>query len=194
MKYTIRLATIDDAKACHDIYGTYVPGPNVTFTIDNPSVEKYQDKITDTLKQYPFYVAEDESGKILGYCCGEPLRPHDAYKWNVEWTIALAKDTPRRAGIASALYEKFSQTLRAQNFQYMYAVIVDTNEASLAFHTALGFTEVGHFKNAGFKEGDWRGIKWLNRYIGNGQSEVAEPVWFKDFHNEEITKPVVIEK
>ena len=116
MNFKIRIAEEKDALACHDIYGAYVDGLNVTFTIENPSVEKYREKIVNTKKKYPFYVAQDESGKILGYCCGEPLRPHDAYKWNVEWTIVLAPDAPRRSGIATALYERFSATLRKQNF------------------------------------------------------------------------------
>ncbi len=181
--YKIRVADENDALACHDIYGCYVDGLNVTFTIENPSVEKYREKITDTKKKYPFYVAESVDGKILGYCCGEPLRPHDAYKWNVEWTIVLAPDSPRRSGIATALFNKMSDSLARMNFQYMYAVIVDTNDASLAFHRAMGFTEVGHFKNVGIKKGNWLGIVWMNKFIGKHSSpaDVPEPVWFPDF-------------
>lgn len=184
MNYKIRIAEEKDAKACHDIYGSYVDGLNVTFTIENPSVEEYKEKIIKTKEKYPFYVAEDEDGKILGYCCGEPLRPHDAYKWNVEWTIVLAADSPRRNGIASELYKKFSATLMAQGFQYIYAVIVDTNEASIAFHKSLGFTEVGHFKNAGIKKGTWLGIVWMSKFIGcENLEDVKEPIWFETFNS-----------
>ena len=167
MNFKIRIAEEKDALACHDIYGAYVDGLNVTFTIENPSVEKYREKIVNTKKKYPFYVAQDESGKILGYCCGEPLRPHDA---------------PRRSGIATALYERFSATLRKQNFQYIYAVIVDTNEASLEFHRSLGFEKVGHFHNAGIKKGQWLGIVWMNKFIGTDGADAKEPVWFEDFN------------
>ena len=38
MEYIIRLATPDDAKDVHDIYGTYVNEEHVTFTIDNPDI------------------------------------------------------------------------------------------------------------------------------------------------------------
>ncbi len=180
MDFSIRIAEEKDAKACHDIYGAYVPGLNVTFTIDNPSVEQYRERIIETKKCYPFYVAEAADGKILGYCCGEPLRPHDAYKWNVEWTIVLAPDAPRRKGIATALYNKFAETLKACNFQYIYAVIVDTNQPSLDFHKSLGFTEVGHFRNAGVKQETWLGIVWMNKFIGDKNQTVKEPVWFSE--------------
>lgn len=183
VEYTIRVAKEEDAQVVHDIYGAYVGGDHVTFTIENPSVEEYREKIKKSKKMYPFYVAETKEGKILGYVCGSPLRPHDAYKWNVESTIMLAEDAPRRAGIATALYEKFMDTLAAQGFQYVYGVVVDTNTESIALHEKLGFTEVGHFKKAGYKLGKWLGIVWLQKQIGN--LNPAEPIPFEKFQSEQ---------
>lgn len=178
INYTIRVAEERDAQSVHDIYGYYVKGEHVTFTIDNPSVEEYRQKIIKTKEMYPFYVAEDAEGKILGYVYGSPLRPHDAYKWNVESTIVLAEDTPRRQGIATALYNKFMETLAKQGFQYVYGVLVDTNEASVKLHEALGFENVGHFADAGYKLGKWRGIIWMQKKIGNSKGAPAEPIPF----------------
>lgn len=179
MEYRIRIAEEKDAKAIHDIYGEYVGGNDVTFTVYNPSVEQYREKIINTKKMYPFFVAQDTDGQILGYCSGTALRPHDAYRWNVESTIMLGKDTPRRQGIATALYTEFIRTLKKQNFQYVYGVLVDTNTASIALHKSLGFQEVGHFENAGYKNGKWLGILWMQKYIGDRSSRVEEPVPFE---------------
>ncbi len=175
MNYQIRLATEKDAKAVHDIYGAYVPLDYVTFTIDNPDVESYRQKILHTLDRYPFLLAENEDGKILGYVYGSSLRPHDAYQWNVEWTIVLAPDAPRRQGIASSLYREFAAILEKQGYRYIYGVLVDTNEESFEFHKSLGFSEVGHFQNAGFKLGAWRGIKWMVKQIGTFAGEPQKP-------------------
>ena len=176
MKYTIRMATEKDALAVHDIYGAYVPLDYVTFTVENPDVESYRKKIVTTLEKYPFVVAEDENGKILGYACGSPLRPHDAYQWNVEWTIMIAPDAPKRQGIATALYNEFARILAKQGYRYIYGVLVDTNEASIALHKALGFKQVGHFENAGFKLGQWRGIVWYVKQIGNSDEAPHTPL------------------
>ncbi|MCR5763918.1 MAG: GNAT family N-acetyltransferase [Treponema sp.] len=176
MEYNIRMATEKDAQSVHDIYGAYVPLDYVTFTVDNPDVESYRKKINATLEKYPFIVAESSDGKILGYANGSPLRPHDAYQWNVEWTIMLAPDAPRRKGIASALYKEFSRLLAEQGYRYIYGVLVDTNKASIALHESLGFTEVGHFENAGFKLGAWRGIRWMVKQIGNPESSPHKPL------------------
>ena len=176
MEYKIRMAVESDAKAVHDIYGAYVPLDYVTFTVDNPDVQSYRRKIIHTLENYPFLIAENEEGKVLGYAYGSPLRPHDAYQWNVEWTIVLAPDAPRRQGIASALYHEFAGILEKQGYRYIYGVLVDTNEASCEFHKNLGFTEVGHFENAGFKLGAWRGIRWMVKQIGTSEGEPHKPL------------------
>lgn len=176
MSYKIRLATENDAQVVHDIYGSYVPLDYVTFTVDNPDVESYRQKIGDTLEKYPFLLAENEDGKVLGYVYGSSLRPHDAYQWNVEWTIVLAMDAPRRQGIASALYKEFVRILVKQGYRYIYGVLVDTNEASIGFHKSLGFSEVGHFENAGYKLGKWRGIRWMVKQIGPLEGELHKPL------------------
>ncbi len=175
MEYSIRMAEENDAEAIHDIYGAYVDGVHVTFKEINPDVDAYRKKIRESKKRYPFYVAEDPNGKLLGYCCGSPLRPHDAYRWNVESTIMLAKDAPRRQGIATALYKQFMETLSKWNYQYVYGVIVDTNQESIALHESLGFVEVGHFENVGYKNGQWLGIVWMQKYIGVPGEAVKEP-------------------
>ena len=175
MNFKIRMASEKDAQAVHDIYGAYVPLDYVTFTVENPDVESYRQKIIHTLEKYPFLIAEDSDGKILGYTCGSPLRPHDAYQWNVEWTIMVAPDAPKRAGIATALYNEFSRILAEQGYRYIYGVLVDSNEASIALHKRLGFKEVGHFENAGFKLGAWRGIFWYVKEIGNMEEEPHKP-------------------
>lgn len=180
MEYRIRLANEGDAQAVHDIYGSYLSSEHVTFTIDNPDVESYRQKIIHTLENYPFYIAEAEDGTVLGYVYGSPLRPHDAYQWNVEWTIVLAMDTPRRQGIATALYNRFADTLAKQGYRFIYGVLVDSNEASLALHKSLGFEEVGHFRNTGYKLGAWRGIRWLVKQIGDLEGEPKKPLGLEE--------------
>ena len=41
-----------------------------------------------------------------------------------------------------------------------YAGIALPNDASIAFHRALGFTDVGVFHRGGWKFGRWHDISW----------------------------------
>ena len=176
IEYTIRTATPEDAAAVHDIYGAYMQDDHVNFTEVNPDVAAYRQKILHTLERYPFLIAETPQGKVLGYVCGSPLRPHDAYRWNVESTIMLAPDAPRRQGIATALYQRFFECLRRQGYQFVYGVLVDTNTASVALHQSLGFETVGHFPQAGYFHGKWRGVLFTRKALGKLPDPPREPV------------------
>ncbi len=178
INYKIRIADESDAKTIHDIYGFYVELDYVSFTTINPSLEEYKEKIINTKKMYPFYIAEDENGKILGYICGSKLRSHEAYNWNVETTIVLSKDAPRRKGIATALYKKFMETLTKQGFQFVYGVIVDTNTPSIELHKALGFEQVAHLPNSGFKMGKYSGVYFFMKQIGKLENPPPEIIPF----------------
>ncbi len=77
------------------------------------------------------------------------------------------------------MYERFAETLKGQGYKYIYAVIVDTNEASIALHMALGFEQTGHFENIGYKLGKWRGIVWMKKPLDEANEEPEEPKPFQ---------------
>ena len=178
MDFHIRVATADDAQAVHDIYGYFVEHTAVTFTEINPDVAAYQEKIRRTLETYPFLIAESADGMVLGFAYGAQIRPHDAYLWDVEATIYLAPDAPKRQGIAAALYQKLMDKLRRQGFKTVYGVITDDNEPSLALHRALGFREAGRFDNMGYKHGAWHGVVWMEKRLGKFDDAPERPIPF----------------
>ncbi len=167
MNYKIREAATSDAKAIHDIYGYYVANTYVTFTEINPTVQDYADSIVNTKQDYPYIVAVDEEDKVVGMAYGGRVRHHDAYKYAVETTIYLAPEVPKKSGIGKLLYTELEARLKAMGYKFMYGVITDDNEASIAFHKALGFEEVGHFTDIGYKFGNWKGIVWYRKQIGS---------------------------
>jgi len=176
VSFKIREAAEEDAKAVHDIYGFYVGLGNVTFTCVNPSVEDYAEKIKRIRQKYPFFVAEGEDGEILGFVYGSPLRPHDAYRWNVESTIYISPNAGKRQGIGKALYLAFFKALEAQKLRYVYACIVSDNDESIVFHEALGFKYVGSFPDAGYKMGEWRSVVWYVKKLNANDGIPEEPI------------------
>ncbi len=177
MERSIRVATEADARFIHDVYGHYVYHSNATFSTENPDVEAYRQKIIHTLEMYPFYICELD-GVPCGFAYGAQIRPHEAYKWDVEATIYLSPDTPRRTGLGAMLYHKLIDTLTRQGFKTVYGVITDSNEPSLALHRALGFTQAGHFGNMGYKNGQWHGVIWMQRNIGGFEGVPQDPTPF----------------
>lgn len=117
----------------------------------------------------------------MGFIYGHQLRPHESYKWNVESTVYLSSDAPKRCGIGTALYKKFMETLSRQGFKYVYGVITSENKVSVSMHKKLGFKEIGNFPNAGNKNGKWYGISWLQMQLGEISENPKEPIPFSEF-------------
>lgn len=167
MDIIIRTAEESDAQAIHDIYGYYADNTFITFTEDNPSVEEYRQSIITTKERYPYIVACDDEGKVLGMSYAGPIRHHDAYRYSVESTIYVSPDAPKQQGIGSKLYMELEKQLSEMGYKFMYGVITDDNEPSISFHKAHGFKEVGHFTDIGYKFGEWKGIVWYRKQIGS---------------------------
>jgi RimJ/RimL family protein N-acetyltransferase len=84
-------------------------------------------------------VAEDE-GEIVGFLVGflSQDRPDEAY---VHF-IGVRPDQ-RGAGLARALYERFEQQVAALGARRLRCVTSTVNEASVRFHTSIGFSVDG---------------------------------------------------
>ena len=63
------------------------------------------------------------------------------------------------------------RVLIAQRFANAFAGIALPNDASLALHRALGFEEIGRYRNVGYKDGAWRDTVWLQRPLALGALE-----------------------
>ena len=63
---TIRIVNEQDAPELLKIYAPYVEKTAITFEYTVPSLEEFTERIRETLKRYPYIVAERE-GEILGY-------------------------------------------------------------------------------------------------------------------------------
>ena len=76
-KLQIRVATKEDAEALLAIYAPYVEETAITFEYEFPLLEEFRCRIQETLKKYPYLVAE-KNGKIVGYAYAGafmPVRP-----------------------------------------------------------------------------------------------------------------------
>lgn len=164
-RFNIRVAQKADAVQIHEIYGFYARNTFVTFAEDSPPVSQWEEQIVQGGQTYPFFVAEDLSGRIAGFACASKLRPHDAYRWNVELTLYLSPGAPKRRGIARALYKAIEETLTEQGIKFIWAVVVAQNKESIAFHEAMGFLQVATFSDIGCKGGKWLSVVWLKKQL-----------------------------
>lgn len=177
MSVSVRVVETADAKAICDIYNHYVEHTVITFITERQTTEGFARKIERILPVYPWLVAE-EDGAMLGFCYADRLRPHDAYRWDVELTIYLHPDAPKRHGVGSALYAAMLRLLTRQGFRNAYAVITVPNESSVGLQTAFGFHQIALFRNTGYKLGAWRDVAWMVKELSDFTPEPLPPTPF----------------
>jgi phosphinothricin acetyltransferase len=61
------------------------------------------------------------------------------------------------------LYETLFAALASEDVHRAVAVITVPNEASVGLHRAMGFEEIGTFREAGFKFGRYWDVAWFGR-------------------------------
>ena len=178
----IRSAAEGDALALLSIYAPYVEQTAITFEYDVPSAEEFAARIRETLKKYPYLVAE-EAGEIQGYAYAAPFKGRAAYDWAVETTVYVRQGSHGK-GYGRALYNALEEELRRRHFLNAYACIAWTEtedayltQASPRFHERMGYRLCGTFRQCGYKFGRWYDMIWMEKMLGEHEAAPLPIQW-----------------
>ena len=174
----IRVAATDDAVAILKIYAPYIENTSYTFETEVPSIESFQERISNYLLAYPWLVCEI-NGAIAGYAYGSKHRERIAYQWSVEASVYVHDDF-QRMGVGQALYTALIEILKLQQFRNVYAVINLPNDKSVAFHEKMGFEYFATYRNVGYKLGKWKDVGWWERQLNEYAAEPSTPTKFSE--------------
>lgn len=181
----IRIASPEDAAALLEIYGPYIEKTAITFEYEVPSLAEFRQRIENTLKRYPYIIAEKE-GKVLGYAYTGPFGQRAAYAWAAETTIYL-KENRRKMGLGKRLYQALEEISRAQNIVNLNACIAYPQKEdeylsrnSAQFHAHMGYRMVGEFHQCGYKFGRWYNVVWMEKMIGKHHQQPVPVIWFSE--------------
>ncbi len=156
----IRLAREADLKAILDIYNTAIATTATILAFEPHSLPTRKDWFdAKQASHLPVFVADD-AGEVVGFATYGPFRAWPAYKYTVENSVYVA-ERARRAGIARALMHRLIDRAREQEYHSVIAGIVADNIPSLRLHQSLGFVEVAHLQEVGYKFGRWIDLKLL---------------------------------
>jgi L-amino acid N-acyltransferase YncA len=169
----IRLATPEDGLRLAAIYRSAVATAAISFELQPPDGPEMGRRVTSVMAWTPWLVGE-EGGLVLAYAYASPHRDRPAYAWSVE-VSAYVDPAAHRFGLGRALYTSLFAILSLQGFQNAYAGITLPNDASVAFHEALGFVVVGTYHGVGFKHGQWHDVRWYERSLGSHGTDPAPP-------------------
>ena len=168
----IRPVQLSDAETIRTIYQPYVTETAITFEVDVPTVQEFERRITKTLTQFPYLVAEVD-GKVVGYAYASTYYARAAYDWTAELSIYVAKESLGQ-GIGSALYTALEEELEARGYLRFLACIAVPNEASISMHEKRGYVQVAHFPKIGYKFNKWHDIVWMQKNLNGPVSTLKE--------------------
>jgi len=168
------MATLADIPAILAIYAPYVENTTFSFEYEVPSLEAFTARFTAITAQFPWLVWE-EGGAILGYAYGSAPFERKAYQWCCEASIYLSPQAHRK-GIGRKLYQVLEGLMQTQGYRKCYALITSPNEASLAFHRAMGYEFLVNFRDSGFKHGQWLGVVWMEKELNSVEIASKEPI------------------
>jgi L-amino acid N-acyltransferase YncA len=108
---------------------------------------------------FPMIVARDASG-IAGFGTFGEFRAWPCYRQTVEHSVHVRVDR-RGLGLGRALVVELVARAAAAAKHVMIAGIDADNAVSIKLHRSLGFTQVGHFHEVGFKFGRWLDLVFM---------------------------------
>lgn len=168
---TVRNAEISDAENILKIYNHYVKNTAITFEYNTPSIEEFKERMSQTMRRYPYLVIE-KNNIIQGYAYAGAFVGRAAYDWSCETTVYLDRNA-HKSGMGRMIYEALENKLRKMGILNLYACIaypevsdeyLTTNSAD--FHAHLGFVKAGEFHKCGYKFGRWYNMIWMEKLIG----------------------------
>lgn len=172
MQIRVRDAIPSDLPVVTEIYRESVLNGIGTYELDPPTELEMTVRFTTiTGQNYPYLIAEDESGRILGYAYASPFRTRAAYRYLAEDSIYVAADS-RGLGVGRTLLDALMSRTASLGIRQMIAVIGGAGAASIALHEDAGFKHVGRLPSSGFKFGKWVDTVLMQIDLGEGDETI----------------------
>ncbi len=167
MGVTIRAAERRDVPGILAIYNDAVLRTTASYDDEPSTLAARLDWFAAKERHgFPVVVAEDE-GDVVGWSAFGPFRPWPGYRYTVEHSVYVAA-ARRGQGIGAALLPPLIARAREMGLHAMIAGIDAANAPSLRLHARLGFEQVAHFKEVGFKFDRWLDLIFMELLLGEG--------------------------
>ncbi|MCX6677796.1 MAG: GNAT family N-acetyltransferase [Methanothrix sp.] len=163
MDFTIASVSKEDGKAIIDIFNHYVQSSFAAYPEDRVPYEFFS-LFLNMAEGYPFLVARDGEGNVLGFALLRPHSPMPVFSGAAEITCFIAPEHTGK-GMGKAMHESLLHEAKEKGITSILASISSLNPASLAFHRKCGFRECGRFQKVGRKWGRYFDVVWMQRMI-----------------------------
>ena len=163
MDFRIEPVSISDKKEIIDIFNHYVENSFAAYPEDKVPYEFFS-HIQNMAEGYPFLVAKDGEGRVLGFALLRPHNPMPAFSRTADIAYFIAPGHTGQ-GIGWAMQVRLLNEARERGITSIMASISSLNSKSLNFHKKQGFQECGRFQKVGRKWGQDFDEIWMQKMI-----------------------------
>jgi len=176
MGLKIRDANPGDFAGIAALYGREVRRGTATFELEPPSVDEMGRRFEAVRRHDLPWLAAELDGTFAGYAYASPFRPRPAYRYGVEGSIYV-EEAARGHGVGRALLEALIARVGAMGLRHVIGAISDSDSsaASIALHRALGFREVGVYRQVGWKFDRWLDVALMQLDLAPGAGPPGRP-------------------
>jgi len=156
------------------IYAHWVRYGLASFELEPPDETEIARRRSALLAAgFPYLVAEDPAGAVVGYAYAGPYRSRPAYRFSCEDSIYLAPHATG-AGVGRMLLRELIGRCEAIGQRLMVAIIGDGSAPSVRVHAALGFRHAGTLPAVGWKHARWVDTVLMVRPLGPGAQSAPD--------------------
>jgi L-amino acid N-acyltransferase YncA len=158
-------AQTTDLPAILDIYNDAVLNTTASYDYEPATLEQRTHWFEQHRQQgFPVLVAMDEASRIVGWGSLSKFRDKIGYQHTVEHSVYVAPDA-RRQGIGRCIVQALIDEARRMGKHVIIGGVDQSNEASIRLHLALGFEQVAHFRQVGYKFDRWLDLVFLQKLL-----------------------------
>ena len=150
----IRDADEKDFKAIAEIYNHYIRATVVTFEECEIDQSEVSIRINKIKSAGLWWLVSEENDQVVGYAYASKWNDRSAYRNTVEASVYL-RDGCAGKGRGSMLYEELFNRLKDKGLHTVIGGIALPNPSSVKLHEKFGMNKVAHFKEVGYKLGQW---------------------------------------
>ncbi|QCE32672.1 N-acetyltransferase [Acetobacteraceae bacterium] len=165
---TIRPAQEKDLPEILAIYNDAICTTNAVYTETQTTLEERKAWFLRQQEAgFPIFVAitgRNDQEKIAGFGTFGQFRPWAGFKYSVEHSLYINRAFQGQ-GFGGLILNRLLEEAVKMKLHLMVAGIDSGNKASIRLHEKFGFTSVGLLKEAGYKNGQWLDLNFMQKML-----------------------------
>jgi phosphinothricin acetyltransferase len=160
----LRPADARDAATVAAIWNPVIRDTAATFTTQEKTTDGLTADFAARAAEGKLFLLAEEAGEVLGFATYFQFRNGPGYAHTMEHSIILSP-AARGRGVGRALMGRLEDHARAGGVHSLWAGVSAENPPGVAFHRAIGFTEVARLPEVGHKFGRWMDLVLMQKIL-----------------------------